>query len=378
MNRLQRYIFMQTLKPLLLITLCVTGVVWLTQVLQQVDFMVKDGASLGAFVKVILLLTPNLLAVLTPFTLFAATLFILNRLKNDSEVNVMRSSGASTLHLTTPLIVMAIIGTGFTYYMNVDLMPRSYRVLKETVRDVRADIAKSLIRAGQFTTVANGLIVYADDVRPGGQYLGMLIYDNRNTDEPLTYMAESGLYRNSVYGPRLHLVRGNVQALDRDDNKLEIVRFTETAVDLTPYQREADNSAREESERYIGELLHPDISKAYDQKREGVLIAEGHSRLSSPLYNIFYVLVAAIALLRSSVNRNGYGRRIFYAVLVVIGVRVFGFVLENAASRVPMLNYAQYALPVLSILVSLFLLTGLPRRAPKRRPPSVQTEAVPV
>ncbi|MGV6801766.1 MAG: LptF/LptG family permease [bacterium] len=360
---------MQTLKPLIVITICVTAVIWLTQVLQQVDFMVEDGASLSAFLKVIILLTPNLLAIITPFTLFASTLFVLNRLKMDSEIDIMRASGAGSLQLSVPLIFLALIGTAFTYYMNIDLMPRSYRVLKETVREVRSDIAKSLIRSGQFTPVTDNLIVYADTVKPGGQYLGMLIYDRRKPEEPLTYMAESGLYKNTIFGPRLHLINGNVQSFDRETEKVEIVSFTETAVDLTAYQKQADNTAREETERYIGELLHPNLDHAYDQKRYGVLIAEGHSRLSTPLYNILYVLIASIALLRGSVSRVGYSRRILLAVLLVVVIRVLGFVVENAASRTAILNYLQYAVPISGIIATLIMLIGpINTRIPKRKP----------
>ncbi|NHK27417.1 LptF/LptG family permease [Parvularcula flava] len=360
MSQLDRYLFSQSIKPLMLITLCVTAIVWLTQILQRVDLMVEDGGTLSAFLKVTVLIIPNLLAVITPFTLFAAALFILNRLKGDSEMAVMSASGASTFRVARPLLALAALGTAFSFYLNLDLMPRSYRVLKDTVQSVRSDIAKSLIRAGEFTTVVDGLMVYAEEVRPGGQYLGMLIYDERNPNRPTTYMAEAGLYRNTVFGPRLHLARGNFQTPD-NSGKVNVTGFTETAVDLTQYQQSGGPGYREPTERYISELLYPDMSVPYDIQEEGVLKAEGHARLSSPFYNILFVLIAMLALIKGPFNRNGYSRRILYASGIAIFLRVIGFTLENAAASAPVMNIVQYVLPIGGSIICLAILVGLPR-----------------
>ncbi|GGD04862.1 LptF/LptG family permease [Aquisalinus flavus] len=365
MSQLDRYLFSQSIKPLMLITICVTAIVWLTQILQRVDLMVEDGGTLSAFLKVTVLIIPNLLAVVTPFTLFATALFILNRLKGDSEIAVMSASGASTFRVARPLLALALLGTVLSFYLNLDLMPRSYRVLKDTVQTVRSDIAKSLIRAGEFTTVVDGLMVYAEEVRPGGQYLGMLIYDERNPTRPTTYMAEAGLYRNTVFGPRLHLARGNFQQ-PGNDGKVNVTGFTETAVDLTQYQRSAGPGYREPTERYISELLYPDMSVPYDIQQEGVLKAEGHARLSNPFYNILFVLIAMLALIKGPFNRNGYSRRILYASGIAIFLRVIGFTLENAAASTPAMNIVQYILPIGGSIVCLAILVGLPRLGLRR------------
>ena len=360
MSQLDKYLFSQSVKPLLLITVCVTAVVWLTQILQRVDLMVEDGGSMAAFLRVTVLIIPNLLVVIIPFTMLAASLFILNRLKGDSEIAVMSASGASTLRVARPLLFLAVLGTAFSFYLNTDLMPRSYRVLKDTIQNVRNDIAKSLIRPGEFTTVVDGLMVYAEEVRPGGQYTGMLIYDQRDEARPVTYMAEAGLYRNTVFGPRLHLVRGNIQRADAR-GQIEIAEYAETAVDLTRYQSSGGPGYREGTERYVSELLQPDMSVPYDVQQQGVLRAEGHSRLSSPFYNMLFVSIALVALLRTPFSRRGYSRRIVAAACIAVLLRVIGFTLENAASTAPALNVAQYALPIGGTILCLVFLVGVPR-----------------
>ncbi len=357
MTRLDRYIFSQSLQPLLLITISVSAVIWLTQLLQRVDLVVEEGGSLWSFFQVGILIIPSLLAVIIPFAVLATTLYLLNRLMADSEIAVMACAGASRLRIARPLLVLGFAASLVTLWINVDLMPRGYREMKQIVREVRADIARSLIRSGEFATAIDGLMVHAEEVRPGGQFLGLLVYDFRDPEKPVTYMAESGLYRNSEYGPRLHLANGNIQRLNNDD-EIEIVRFIETAVDMTDYQKLEINPVLEETERYINELLFPDMTKDYDKARAERLIAEGHARLATPLYTLFFVLIASALMLRANFNRFGYSKIIQRVVVIAIVVRVFGYFWQNLATSMPLFNIVQYAWPLGASMIAFVLLVG--------------------
>lgn len=367
MTRLDRYLFTHSLKPLLMITVCLTAIIWLTQILQKADIMVDDGGNFLSFLRITILIVPNLLTIIIPFALFAASIFMLNRLKNDSEIAAMSAAGASPLRLARPLLFLALLGTGLTYFLNTNLVPRSYSGVKQIVREVRTDLAQSLIRSGVFTQIDAGLTVYAEEVRPGGQFLGVLIYDQRNPEDPVTYLAESGLYRDSAFGPRLHLVNGNVQRESPDTGDVDIIEFIETAVDLSPYQKDTSAAYKEETERYVSELLHPDLSNPYDVKKRGVLIANGHARLATPLYNILFVVISLVALLKGSLNRFGYGQRILKAVGIALLIRVLGYTVENLAADMPMMNYAQYLLPISTSMIGLLILS--PPLSSRFRPP---------
>ena len=91
---------------------------------------------------------------------------------------------------------------------------------------------------------------------------------------------------------------------------LNYLTFDEYALDLSPFLRTRDGVTYEESDRYLHELLFPDMSGSYERKSRNKLLAEGHSRLSSPLYSITFMAMAFAAVLGSSFSRLGYGRRI--------------------------------------------------------------------
>lgn len=375
MSSLDKYILRQCLTPLLMILASLTLIVWMTQSLQRVDIIVENGAGLAAFAILSVLIIPSLLAVIIPFALFGATVYALYRLHSDSEIAVMFAAGVSRWRIAAPILALTAAGALATLYVNVDLMPRSYRVLKEMVADIRADVASSVLRSGEFTTLIDGFTIYIDESRPGGQFLGLLVNDYRNAEDPKTYMAERAVLRETDSGPMLFLRNGNVQRKSPDTGDVGIVRFEELAINVANYRGERRELVLELTERYPGELLNPDMSKPYDRKNAGQLITEGHARFAAPLYAFVYVLVGLYALIGGPYNRRGYIFRIAAAGGAILVIRVGGFLAEGVVANHGG-YWLLYAIPLeimVIVAVMLFappvLLRKRTRRAPARSAP---------
>ncbi len=355
MKSLERYILRQMWTPFLFATLVVTAIVWLTQSLQRIDILVEHGASLAMFGWLTMLIVPSLLAVVIPFALFGAALYALQRLHSDSEIAVMFAAGVSLLQVARPILLIAAVAAAATLWINIDLMPRSYRVLKREIADIRADIASAVLRPGEFMTMRDGFTVYVDDVQPGGALTGLLVHDYRNGENAETYMAQRALLKETEIGPVLYLVNGNVQRTNRKTGAVDIVNFDRTAVNLGAINRSARDLQLEMTERYVGELFNPDLSNAYDRENARRLIAEGHNRLASPLYVFAYALLAIFALIGGPYDRRGYVWRIAAACAAAGAVRVIGIVLQGAAADAGQ-YWLVYAPPVATIAVALGLL----------------------
>ena len=376
MTQLDRYLFRQTALPFVLVLLCTTMVVWLTQVLQRVDLMVDDGGSLAAFLSVTGLLIPSLVGVITPFAVLAAVLYGLNELALDNELPVIGAAGGSRLRIARPILALSLIATGIVLAVNVDLQPRSYKQLKATVQEVRSDLARALIRSGVFTEVMAGITIYADEVRPGDQYVGLLIHDERDPDRSFTYTAESGVFAMTAYGPRLQLARGTAQRMDRATGRIAITQFMDTSVDLATFEQEPGRRWVEPTERYVGELMNPDPASMRPDDTPAVYIAEGHARLATPFYALAFGLMAAAGILTAPVARRGYARRILAVLALAVALRTAGFLVQGAAAAAPALNPLQYAVPLVAIAGAGALIAGRFWAVRARRTPTMMA-AVP-
>jgi len=88
----------------------------------------------------------------------------------------------------------------------------------------------------------------------------------------------------------------------------------------------------------------------------GELAAEGHSRLSSPLYALTAMAFALAAILGGAFSRTGYTGRIAKAAGLFLLVRVIGYGLVAGAASMPALNILQYVLPLGTAALALSLL----------------------
>lgn len=370
MKSLDRYILRQMWTPFLFATTVVTAVVWLTQSLQRIDIIVEHGQTLTMFGWLTLLIIPSLLVVIIPFALFASTLFALQRLHADSEVAVMFAAGVSRADIAKPILSIALIGAAATLWLNLDLMPRTYRELKRQIADIRADFASAVIRSGEFITISDGITVYVENADQNGQFSGLLIHDFRKGSGAETYMAERALLKETGIGPVLYLSNGNIQRVNDKTSEVDVVFFNRTAINLGQFERRGGDLQLEQTERYLGELLNPDLTKAYDREHASRLVGEGHGRLASPLYAFAYVLIAVYALIGGPYDRRGYTARIILACGAVGSLRVAGYILQGEASELGAF-WVIYAVPLAAIIAALLLIFDAPlmgRRAASKSP----------
>ena len=378
LSSLDRYIFRQCLTPFLVAAGVVTAIIWTTQSLQRADIFVEHGTGFLVFARLSVLIIPSLLSIIIPFALFAGAIYALQRLHADSEIAVMFASGVSRLRIGAPLLLIATAAAAATLWINIDLMPRSYRLLKREIADIRADLASAVLRSGEFITIAEGFTIYVEEAAPGGQLKGLLVNDYRNGAAPETYMAQKGLLQDSPSGPILHLLNGNIQRVARYTGQVEFVRFSETRVNVGLLTRSSGELQLELTERYLGELFNPDANKAWDRANAPLLIAEGHNRLASPLYVFAFALVALFALIGGPYNRRGYALRIAIAAAAAGALRVAGILLQGASAATGA-HWMQYAWPAAAIVVLIWLLiAGAPRmtaRAVAPEKPGAMAEA---
>ena len=354
LNRLDTYILRQFVGPFILTVIVLTVVIWITQSLQRIELVLENGRGLGMFLHLSILIIPNLLVILIPFALFAATLYSLYRMHSDSEIAVMFAAGVSRARIAIPFLLITFLGAIATLYIAVDLSPRTYRILKQRILDIRTDLASSILRSGEFIKVIDGFTIYVKEVNTGNQFTGLLVNDYRNPSETRTYLAQRGVLQETDAGPVLVLIGGTIQSKSSRSDKAEIIPFQQTSIKVGELQKKQELQL-ELTERYLHELLEPDLGNEWDRVNQSRMIAEAHSRLSAPFHAFAYVLIALYALIGGAYNRRGYIVRISIAAALVIGVRVLSYVLFPFAATYNLM-WLLYLLPISIIFLNLALL----------------------
>jgi lipopolysaccharide export system permease protein len=357
-----RYIFMQAIGPFILATAALTGIIWLTQALRLLDVIISQGQSAGTYFFLTLLSIPSLLTLILPISLFVGVLYALHRFYSDSELVVIFSAGISRWGVAGPLLLLTGLVSVVVLSLHLYIAPAGLREVKRRVYEIRADFASALIREGAFNTPSTGLTVYVRERNFDGTIKGILVHDNRNPTDPVTYMAETGnmVFTNS--GPRLIMFNGNIQRASKTDggDSLSLLYFDKYTYDLSEFTSAPSAQYYEGRERYLSDLLWPAPDDIYAANYRSKLMAEAHDRLAGFLYPFMFTFIALASLISAEFNRRGYAFRLTLAAAFALGARIISLVLFNSTVKYPQLAIAMYLFPAAVCALAAASISGVP------------------
>lgn len=338
MRQYERYLLAHLVWPTVLVTAALTGIVWLTQVLRFIDFMLNRGLTLGDFLFLTGLMLPALLLVIIPIALCIAVIFTYNRLTADSELIVLHAVGVSKLQLARPVLVMGAACALICYILALYLMPIANRHFQDIRTFFRDKYASVLLEEEVFNTPIDGITVFVRARDDDNTLHGVLLHDNRDANATITMIADRGRMEQTPTGPRFYLEQGVRQQYK--DGAVSWLTFDNYAIDIAFFAQDIVRK-RDPDERTIGELFD---RKDVTEQEGAAMRAEAHHRLTWPALAISLPLMAVAFLFSGEFNRRGQWRRILSAsvsmMVVVLLFFAFRSIVVKQAWLIPMMYLA--------------------------------------
>jgi lipopolysaccharide export system permease protein len=351
MTRIERYVFRTAAAAFLAGLIALTGLVWVTQALREIDIITSKGQSLLVFFSITGLTLPSLMALIAPVALFAGVLYCLNRLNGDSELVVMSASGVSPGRLLRPFVVLFALVFAVEVGLYVEVMPWSFRAIETLTTLLRADFIANLARPGAFTELESGFMFHFRERAADGSLHGVFMQDRRDPAHITTYISEAGRTVEKDGQTYLLLSKGSYQRPERSGDSA-IVTFQDYAIDLSQFMRRGETHKRTH-ELTTQQLIAPDPTDPSAPHLDGRLRAELLDRLSSPFYAFAAGLVGFAALGEARTTRQGRGVATAAAVLVFTALRLLGIVAISLAVSNPNAAILVWAIPIGASTVSL-------------------------
>ncbi|MCX7374999.1 MAG: LPS export ABC transporter permease LptF [Alphaproteobacteria bacterium] len=367
MTRLDTYMFRQLAIALVAVAVGLVALVWVTQSLRFIELVLERGLSLLVFLELTGLLLPSFLAIILPVTTFVVVLFTYVRLGADREITVMRAAGLSPWQIARPALAVAGLASVIGYLLTLWLVPLTQSAFRDWQFEIRNEMAGLLFQEGVFSTLGGDLTVYARARERDGTLRGILVHDARDRGTPVTLLAEAGRLTTGPSGPRVTLINGQRQQVERvgGEWRLTILAFAENSVELGRATRADQARARTVQERSLAELLDPPPdTPPRDSMR---FLAEAQQRLASPLQAISLALVALAVALVGPFRRHGGGLKLALGAAIAVGIVALGLVIVSAAGRHAGLLPLIWLYTVLPGVVAAWVLQGAPGW-PRTRP----------
>ncbi len=348
-----RYIYRQVTNVTLVATLFLCGAIVLTQSIRFVDLIVNRGISAIEFGYLASLMIPRFLALVMPIALFGSSVFVFQRMIQDGEFVVLRSSGMSTFQLARPPIYLSIVAAAFCYFMTLYLMPVAAQELRENLTEKRSQWGSALLQEGKFTVIGKGATIFVRE-RDGDEIRGLL-YHTKNEGEPeQTILARTGVVIETEDGPRIVVTDGSRQTFT--NGTLHLVEFDQTSIAIGVQNEAQSYHWDQPEERFLPRLFNHDESNG-DQRYGKSLTAEGHHRIVLPLLPITYTLIGLAFVLRSGFSRGNRGEALLFSFLTVLAVLLIHLWTKSASGKNPNMIFVMYGGAILPALISLFLIS---------------------
>jgi lipopolysaccharide export system permease protein len=298
---------------------------------------------------------PSLMALIAPNAMLMAALYTLDRMNGDSELIVMTASGAPVWRIGAPLLALAALVSIVILLANLFLTPASMRALRSFVTQVRADLISQVLQPGRFSSPETGLTFHIRDRSMSGDLLGLLVHDERDEKQVMSYLAERGRIITNDEGSYLVMFEGYVHRYNSEDadKNVQIVAFDQNMLDISEFSPK-DNTGKDlrPREQYISDLISPDMNDKGTKNRYGQIRSELHDRLSTPLYPLVFAFVAIALLGHARTTRESRWAQILLAFGIALGLRVVGLMAGNLVALNAWAVPLVYAIPLGAILVA--------------------------
>lgn len=332
-----------------MLLLILTGLAWMMQIMSMTKFLINYGISFSNFVYLISFMIPSIVSIIVPFVTFIAIIFVYNKMISENEITVMATAGLSPWQIAKPAIKLAGLLTVLHLILNIWIVPVTQAKFYSTQWDLRYGLAHLKLQEAAFTKLANGLIVYVDNVS-GHDLNQVMLSDMRDEKNQMLVFAQRGKLVSTIHGLSIVTNNGSLQMSGK--NGFTTGTFDNFDMDLNLVENDSDVSFR--VRRIPTIALIKDILSQTNVRQHHLSLVELCTRLINPFMNLILAIVCTLILLRSSLLRRRASFAPATAVLAMVIIMAGYMSMSNMVN-----SLTDLALVGLTVFVLLFSLIGL-------------------
>ncbi|HOP39868.1 MAG TPA: LPS export ABC transporter permease LptF [Geobacteraceae bacterium] len=287
------YIFKEITVPFFLGFAVFTFVLLMGRFMKLADMVIAKGVPVADVARLLIYMLPSFSFITIPMALLLAMLLAFGRLSADNEITALKSGGISLYGILPPVITFAFLAYTATTIITVYALPwgnTAFKTLLYDVINVRVNIS---LKDRVFNDDFPGLVIYVARYDEAKHHIsGVLIYDERNPEEPSTIFARSGMIMTDPDRKtlRLRLLDGGVHRLKGTSN-YQLMEFDKYDLSVNFQQTYKIVPTANELDMTFKELRYAMKLTGFDPKIIRDLHIEFHRRLAFPFACFVFALI---------------------------------------------------------------------------------------
>lgn len=300
---IDKYIIREILIPFLA-GVAIIGVIMLGSILfQLIEIIISKNIPLPSVIKLLSYQLPEIIVQTFPMAILFATISGMGRLNRENEFTALRMGGISLYRLILPLIILGIVVSGLTFFINEEVVPWSnheasniirYSILKESMPTIQEDV---------FFKGPEGRLFYVKEYDDNNNHLEKIVVYNlprQKGDYPEIITADTG----QVVGNKWQLEEGIIHRYNSNGNLTLEIQF-----DMMEYILAEDMSNFFGEQRTTSEMSRERLEKEINLfEKSGInvdsLLVDYHLKLAMPLAALIFILIGTPLSLGSRDSRS--------------------------------------------------------------------------
>ncbi|WP_459459426.1 LPS export ABC transporter permease LptF [Rhizobium sp. No.120] len=353
MKLFETYIVRRVGMMFLVALLPVLAIIWTTQVLQRINLVTDSGQSMGSFAKLATLILPTIIPIVLPFALVIGITQTLTAMNSDSELTVMEAAGAKRSIIIRPIMILAIVISVFSFFVDNVVEPRARVAARQMVAEAYADLLSTVIEEKNFRRIEDGLYVQISQRLSGRILKGLFVVDSRDPAFDLIYYAKEGAVDPS--GTSLLMKDGEVHR-KTPDGSVSVINFDSYSFDLSDMTQSRGQPNARASDRSLGFLFNPDTNDPDYKQRPGDYRAELHRRLNDWALPAIFALISLVIAGDARSHREARLHPMVSALGISFALRWADFYAANQIDHSTKFIGVLYAINIIAALIAIVLL----------------------
>jgi len=322
MRILRNYILYEFISAFLLCIAVFTFVMLGGNMIKIVDMIMNKGVQIFYVIKMIFFLVPYLLSYTIPMSALTATLLTFGKLSSDNEIIAMKASGLSLYKIAMPVLIVGLILSVYSLYLNDILVPKAHLQTRKTMRDIGLRSPAAYIEAGTFIRGFEDYIIFIYGIN-GNKLNNIRIYQPQKDKPTRTIVASKGEFipipdQRVV---KLKLVDGTTEEPIPNDPtnfyKLNFKTYYMT-LNLEEPKKTSKNIEKKTKDMTFKELWN----EAKAIRAEGILdvspiLTRIHKKIAMSFSSFAFILIALPLAIRTHRSEKSIGFGISLILLII-------------------------------------------------------------
>ena len=291
--------------------------------------LILKGIPLTKIGSLFICLVPYLLSICLPMAFLTSIILVFGRFSQDNEITAMRSCGISVYQISFPVIVIALILSFCSIYLNDSLIPASHFKARKILYSIGFNQPTALLEPGEFVETFPNNIIYIKE-KNGNVIKQVIVYQTQEDNQIRTIQAKKGeiSFNKETKQVILTLHDGQInQPSDKEMEKIFNLKFgTYTiALDSSQLFQNPDEIGKKHKDMTIAELRE----KIHEYKQKGLIwtpfSTEIHKKLSLSFSCLAFALIGIALGIKTHRSEKTIGAGIslllilFYYMFIAFG-----------------------------------------------------------